>query len=114
MADVREIVVEKYLLTELKKLGAAHPSLKSVVKKVGGPGWRGWPDRMVLFDGFTGHVQWVECKRPKGGRFEPLQLRRHAALRSMGFVVRVVNNRTLVDAYTEEIVRLGPRHMPPG
>ena len=87
---MRESVIEKYLVAELRKL-------RAVVKKVGGPGWRGWPDRMVLFPG--GVVHWVEVKRPRGGRFEPLQLRNHATLRKLGFVVRVVNTKPSVSEY---------------
>lgn len=111
--DVRESVIEKYLVTRLRAMRVTYPYRLVVVKKIGGPGWRGWPDRMALFDsdGEHGCTHWLEVKRPKGGRFEPLQLRRHGELRDMGFVVRVVNTRELVDLYTDEIVKYGPHNM---
>jgi hypothetical protein len=62
-------------------------------------GYRGWPDRIALFP--DGCVDWVELKRPKGGKFEPLQLRTHDKLRRMGFVVYVLSNYTEVDIYLE-------------
>jgi len=116
-ADVRESVIEKHLVTRLKAMRTTFPYRLVVVKKIGGPGWRGWPDRVALFDtnsfGFPGCTHWLEVKRPRGGRFEPLQLRCHANLRKMGFVVRVVNTRELVDAYIDDVVKVGPHNMPP-
>lgn len=35
------------------------------------PGWAGVPDRLLLLPG--GRVVFVEVKRPKGGRYAPLQ-----------------------------------------
>lgn len=112
---VRESVVEKYLVSQLRLVRRAPPYPRIVVKKIGGPGWRGWPDRMALF----GAVQpalacthWLEVKRPKGGRFEPLQLRNHKMLRDMSFVVRVVNTHELVDGYIADLLRHGPHRVP--
>lgn len=103
---VRESVVEKYLVSELRAY-----SHKTLVKKIGGPGWRGWTDRIALHKPATTH--WLEVKRPKGGKFEPLQLRNHRILRSMGFVVRVVNTKALVDLYINELYEYGPENMGP-
>jgi len=113
---VRESVIEKYLISRLRTLRVDY-GFGVIVKKVGGPGWRGWPDRMVLFqapDEVTVHgcTHWVELKRPKGGRFEPLQLRRHDRLRDMHFVVRVANTKALVDKYVDDILHFGPHRMP--
>lgn len=102
---VRERVIEAYLVRELKKYFLSTKT-RGIVKKIGGPGWRGWPDRNVLFTG--GIVHWLEVKRPKGGRFEPLQLRTHEKLRSLGFTVRVVNTKSLVDAYVYALRTFGP------
>jgi len=70
------------------------------IKKIAG--WRGWPDRLALFDG--GVADWLEVKRPVGGKFEPLQLRTHDMLRGMGFTVVVVNTRELVDDYIHWVI----------
>lgn len=112
---VRESVIEKHLVSRLRGLRTAH-GFSVLVKKVGGPGWRGWPDRMVLFRALDptvhGCTHWIELKRPKGGRFEPLQLRMHDRLRAMNFVVRVANTRDLVDAYVDDVLYFGPHRMP--
>jgi hypothetical protein len=106
---VRELVIERYLVRRLRELRQQYPAYRAVVKKISGVGWRGWPDRMALFD--DGCTHWLELKRPKNGRFEPLQLHRHAMLRQMRFCVRVLNTKRLVDLYINDIVTLGPRGM---
>jgi len=55
----------------------------------------GWPDRMVLLP--EGKIIWFELKRPKGGRFEPLQPYWIAKLRKFGFGVYVCKTKTEVD-----------------
>lgn len=116
---VRESVVEKYLVAQLRLVRQTHPYPKIVVKKIGGPGWRGWPDRVIFFEAAPeldnptpACTHWLEVKRPKGGRFEPLQLRNHKMLRNMGFVVRVVNTPELVNGYIADILRFGPHGVP--
>ncbi len=61
---------------------------------------RGWPDRTVYW--WHGVSDLVETKRPKGGQFEPLQLRTIAKLQRMGHRVYVLNTRAQVDAYIIE------------
>lgn len=110
-AEVRESVIEDYLLRRLRSLGHR----RTLVKKISGPGWRGWPDRMVLYDDDAqdyGCTHWIELKRPKGGKFEPLQERRHEKLRGMGFVVRVLNTKAKVDGYIDEVSLYGPHNVP--
>jgi hypothetical protein len=80
------------------------------VKKIGGPGWRGWPDRMVLYDGGCAHF--IELKRPKGGKFEPLQLHTHDMLRKLGFAVFVLNTKAEVDKYVSDLIAFGPYDLP--
>ena len=64
--------------------------LVDLVKKHGGmclkwvcPGWSGVPDRIVLMPG--GRVYFVELKRPKGGKIDPLQRWWAEKLRKLGF-----------------------------
>ena len=55
----------------------------------------GWPDRMVLLPG--GRISWYELKRPKGGRFQPLQPYWIKTLRGLGFAVYVCKTKQEVD-----------------
>ena len=54
------------------------------------PGWRGVPDRILLFPG--GRVYFVELKRPKGGKVDPLQTWWRRKLEGLGFTVWHVYN----------------------
>lgn len=47
------------------------------------PGWGGVPDRLILLPG--GRVVFVETKRPKGGKLEPLQKWWAKKLVALGF-----------------------------
>ena len=53
------------------------------------PGFNGVPDRLLLFSG--GRLAFCEVKAP-GQRPRPLQLRRIAQLRTLGFRVYVVDS----------------------
>jgi hypothetical protein len=55
----------------------------------------GWPDRLVFLHG--GILVFFELKRPKGGKFEPRQLRVHKMLRGFGFAVYVANTKEMID-----------------
>ena len=65
-------------------------ALVGMVKRHGGlclkwvcPGWSGVPDRIVLLPG--GHIFFVETKRPKGGRYSPMQDKWRDWLIRLGF-----------------------------
>lgn len=104
--SVREAVIERYLVQRLQKWAQENKS-RVKIKKVGGPGWRGWPDRFVMFVD-TPVLHWIELKRPKGGRFEPLQLRCHRELKRFGQRVFVLNTKVRVDAYIKALELLDP------
>lgn len=65
----------------------------------------GYPDRIVMLPG--GVLVWVETKKPKGGRVEPLQKLRHKELRALGQRVEVVWTKEQADALVAELT--GPR-----
>jgi hypothetical protein len=60
---------------------------------------RGWPD--WTFYWFEGVTDVIETKRPKNGKYEPLQLRTHARLRERGHSMLVIRTKDAVDAYLE-------------
>lgn len=78
-------------------------ALVGMVKSHGGmamkwvcPGWAGVPDRIALLPG--GKIIFVELKRPKGGEVRKLQEWWHTKLRSLGFTVWVIKNRSDINA----------------
>ena len=82
------MILEKEIEHKLKVL---------VENKLGGlclkwvcPGWRGVPDRILLFPG--GRVYFVELKRPKGGKVDPMQTWWRRRLESLGFTVWHIYN----------------------
>lgn len=85
---IKESAVESYLKKEVDSLGGI--CVKNQRR-------RGWFDRSIYW--YEGVADLVETKRPKGGRFEPLQERYHNKLRAMGHAVFVITTRKEVDAY---------------
>jgi hypothetical protein len=86
---VRESIIEGHLRREVKKLRGRTVKIRGV---------RGWPDRLVLL---PGRMFFVETKRPKGGRFEPLQEYTHRVIRRMGHTVHVCYTKQQVDECLE-------------
>lgn len=86
--QTREASIESYLVKEV----VAAKGLAKKVQKL-----RGWPDRLILWP--DGIADFIELKRPVGGRFEPLQERVHRMLASKGFEIRVINTKEMVDEY---------------
>lgn len=75
-------------MTKLEK--DIETKLRQMVERHGGkclkwvcPGWVGVPDRIVLLPG--GRALFVETKRPKGGRIEPMQQIWKKWLKELGF-----------------------------
>lgn len=92
--DCVEAVIEEHLRKRVKLL-------RGLCIKLSPLGYAGVPDRIVLLPG--GIVAFFELKRPKGWRYEPLQLRWHSKLRQLGFRVFVCNTKASVDAALEEL-----------
>jgi tRNA U54 and U55 pseudouridine synthase Pus10 len=82
--------VEQALVNRIKAMGG-------IAFKFTSPGRRSVPDRLCLLPG--GRVIFVECKAP-GKRPTELQAREHARLRSLGFDVRVIDNKEAANALT--------------
>ena len=59
---------------------------------------RGWPDRLCVL---PGRIFFVETKRPKGGRYQPLQLYMHRMIRRMGHAVYLCKTKGEVDEIFE-------------
>ena len=87
-----ERVVENYLVKRVAENGG------EAVKFEARPSD---PDRLLL--GRDGRVAFVEVKRP-GGKPRPGQVRRLAALRARGYLVRVIDSKDAVDALVEYLV----------
>lgn len=85
MSKVREDVIERHLVNEVKKAGG-------IAYKFVSPGRRAVPDRLVLLPG--GKIIFVECKAP-GEKPRPDQLREHARLFALGHQVVVLDSKNL-------------------
>ncbi|KLU15566.1 MULTISPECIES: VRR-NUC domain-containing protein [Xenorhabdus] len=82
---IREDVIERHLVNEVKKAGG-------IAYKFVSPGRRGVPDRIVILP--NGRVVFVECKSP-GEKPRPDQLREHERLRAMRQTVVVLDSKNL-------------------
>lgn len=87
MSKVREDVIERHLVNEVKKAGG-------IAYKFVSPSRRAVPDRLVLLPG--GKVIFVECKAP-GEKPRPDQLREHARLFALGHQVVVLDSKDLAE-----------------
>ena len=90
--------IEQALVSKAKRRGGL--ALKFV-----SPGWDGAPDRLVLMP--KGRMGFVELKAP-GKRARPLQQRRHAQLRALGFQVHIVDGIEQIEPTLEAIRRQQP------
>ena len=91
---MRESVVERRLVTEVKKRGGLAPKFVS-------PGLDGVPDRLLLFPG--GRMAFVEVKAP-GMRMRPLQVHRAGQLTALGFRFYYVDRTDQIGGILDEIL----------
>ena len=94
---MREKQIEAKLLSAVKAEGGMCPKLIS-------PGTDGMPDRMVLLP--EAHIGFVEVKAP-GEKPKPLQERRHAQLRELGFQVSVLDDPERIPEIIAEVKENG-------
>lgn len=89
--------LEAKLVKEVKAMGGM--CLKWVC-----PGNRGVPDRIALLPG--GRVVFIEMKRPKGSRIDPLQAYWSRVLTGLGFTTYTISTpeelRSAMRAFKEE------------
>ncbi len=90
---MREKAIELQLARAVKKIGGMCPKLVS-------PGTDGMPDRMVLLP--KAHIGFVEVKAP-GKKPRPLQERRHAQLKALGFQVFVLDDPKQITGIIKEV-----------
>lgn len=94
---MKESKTEKYLRSEIAKLGGW-------CEKHTSPGTKGPPDNIVMWphqklvDWLLPHTEFIETKAPNG-RLTVLQERDHVRRRAMGFLVHVIWNMDLAEAY---------------
>lgn len=94
---MREKQIEKKLVQAVKAEGGICPKLVS-------PGTDGMPDRMVLLP--EARIGFVEVKAP-GQKSRPLQERRHAQLRELGFQVSVLDDPEQIPGIIREVSENG-------
>jgi len=90
---LRESLIERKLVTEVKKRGG-------LAVKFVSPGLDGVPDRLVLFPG--GKLAFVELKAPRR-TMRPLQEKRARQLTELGFQVYCVDNKEKIGGVLDEI-----------
>lgn len=89
---IREAKVEKYLDSEVKKLGG-------ITRKWVSPGRDGVPDRIVIV---RGQVYFVEIKTVNG-KESSVQVREHQRLREHGAMVYTLFGDEQVDRFIERL-----------
>lgn len=92
---MREKYLEQKLVKAAKKVGGL--ALKFI-----SPGYVGVPDRLLLLPG--GRMAFIEVKAP-GNKPRPLQVKRHEALRRLGFKVYVLNDEREIGSILKECTR---------
>ena len=86
--------IEQRLVTETRKRGGM--ALKFV-----SPSFAGMPDRLILLP--DGKMAFVEVKAP-GQKPRPLQVKRHAMLRKLGFKVFVLEAASDIPMMLKKVV----------
>ena len=96
VSNMREKVIEHHLVMETEKAGGKAVKLVS-------PSFAGMPDRLILLA--DGKMGFVEVKAP-GQKPRPLQLKRHAMLRRLGYQVFVLDAMEDIPAVLKAIANM--------
>ena len=94
--NLREKVIEQYLVAEVKKRGG-------MALKVNSTSMKGLPDRMVLLP--NGILFFAECKAP-GKKARALQKFVHKKLRGLGFSVYVIDSKVQITKILKDLEAL--------
>lgn len=86
--------IEKYLISQIKKIGG-------LIWKLTSPSTSGVPDRIVIRNGM---IWFVELKRPNGN-MRKLQLYRKSELQKQGFDVLCLDTKDKIDCFIEQMER---------
>lgn len=86
-----EISIEKYLVSEVKRLGGW---------AVKGCKVKGFPDRIVLLP--NGRITFIEVKN-EDGRLSKIQGVILSKLHTLGFTTRIIYSRVGVDSFIEDM-----------
>ena len=89
-----EAKIEKHLRDGVKRNGG-------IAAKFAAPGYRSWPDRLVLFP--EGKAYFVELKAP-GKKPTAQQELRHNQLSELGFPVSVIDTKAGVDDWLKRVL----------
>lgn len=90
--STKEASVEKYFMAQARRYRCMQRKLSPL------DGVVGWPDRLLVWP-CRGVTDYIELKRPKGGRYEPKQEKIQADLVGCGCFVSTLHTRAAVDAY---------------
>lgn len=90
---VKEDAIESYFVRRAAKYGCRQRKITPFYAP------DGWPDRVCVWPDGKGTTDWVELKRPKGGRYSTRQLTVMAELRACGCNVRGLHTKQEVDDY---------------
>lgn len=87
----REAVIERHFICKCHEYKCMQRKLGSMYAP------EGWTDRLIVWQG--GVTDYVELKRPHGGKLERKQAKNHEQLLSRGCRVEILETKERVDAY---------------
>lgn len=89
----KESTVENHFLKLARKYRCRQRKLSPL------DGVEGWPDRMLVWPDGRGTVDFIELKRPHGGRYERKQEQIQEELRACGSLVLTINAKSVLDDF---------------
>jgi hypothetical protein len=89
----KEAPIEGHFISTAKRYGCLQRKLTQFYAE------DGWPDRLCVWPDKRGTTDWVELKRPKGGKLEPRQKVIIPELQARGARVEVLRTKEGIDAW---------------